>query len=432
MYGALKFFYANGGADCYIMSVGSYNDDFKKSNFTDAIPLLKKEPEPTMIVIPDLVELSDTDPYDVQKAMINHCGDDMPSRVAILDIPGGYEETDIKESTVDKFRSAVSPINAKSNSYAAAYYPWLHTTIFQESDVSYKNLTDAGLTTLETALRSEFHLLSAPILDTSDKNGQRKFNKARDMDIKISYLVKQKYKGSYNANKYPTFEKLTDKDKQQDMADAAIKIQSEFYNLVLDHILKTLNLMPPSAGIAGVYTLVDNAEGVWKAPANVAMQSVIAPAIKINNEMQEDLNVPLDGKSVCAIRAFKGMGNMVWGARTLDGNSNDWRYVNVRRTLIYLEQSIKEAAKAYVFAPNDASTWVNVKSMISNFLTGVWKQGGLVGPKPADAYSVSVGLGTTMTNDDIQQGIMRVMVKVAVSHPAEFIEITFQQQMQKA
>ena len=189
--------------------------------------------------------------------MINHCGDDMPSRVAILDIPGGYEETDIKESTVDKFRSAVSPINAKSNSYAAAYYPWLHTTIFQESDVSYKNLTDAGLTTLETALRSEFHLLSAPILDTSDKNGQRKFNKARDMDIKISYLVKQKYKGSYNANKYPTFEKLTDKDKQQDMADAAIKIQSEFYNLVLDHILKTLNLMPPSAGIAGVYAKCD-------------------------------------------------------------------------------------------------------------------------------------------------------------------------------
>ena len=123
---------------------------------------------------------------------------------------------------------------------------------------------------------------------------------------------------------------------------------------------------------------------------------------------------------------------MVWGARTLDGNSNDWRYVNVRRTLIFLEQSIKEAAKAYVFAPNDANTWVTVKSMISNFLTGVWKQGGLVGPKPADAYSVSVGLGTTMTNEDIQLGIMRVMVKVAVSHPAEFIEITFKQQMQKA
>ena len=123
---------------------------------------------------------------------------------------------------------------------------------------------------------------------------------------------------------------------------------------------------------------------------------------------------------------------MVWGARTLDGNSNDWRYINVRRTLIFLEQSIKDATNAYVFAPNDATTWVNVQSMISSFLTGVWNQGGLVGPKPADAFSVSVGLGSTMTNDDIQQGIMRVSVKVAVSHPAEFIEITFEQEMQKA
>jgi phage tail sheath protein FI len=100
--------------------------------------------------------------------------------------------------------------------------------------------------------------------------------------------------------------------------------------------------------------------------------------------------------------------------------------------MIFLEQSVKDAAKAYVFAPNDASTWTNVKSMISNFLTGVWKQGGLVGPKPASAFSVTVGLGSTMTNDDILNGIMRVSVKVAVSHPAEFIEITFQQQMQEA
>jgi hypothetical protein len=141
--------------------------------------------------------------------------------------------------------------------------------------------------------------------------------------------------------------------------------------------------------------------------------------------------MPIDGKSICAIRAFTGRGNLVWGARTLDGNSNDWRYINVRRTLMYIEQSVQDAAKAYVFAPNDAGTWVNVKSMISSFLTGLWKQGGLVGPKPADAFSVTIGLGSTMTGDDILNGIMRVAVKVAVSHPAEFIEITFQQEMQK-
>ncbi|MDN3644577.1 phage tail sheath C-terminal domain-containing protein, partial [Lutimonas halocynthiae] len=132
------------------------------------------------------------------------------------------------------------------------------------------------------------------------------------------------------------------------------------------------------------------------------------------------------------IRAFTGRGILVWGARTLDGNSNDWRYINVRRTLIFIEQSVKDAAKAFVFEANDANTWVNVQSMIENFLTDIWKQGGLVGPKAEDAFSVSVGLGTTMSNNDIQLGIMRVMVKVAVSHPAEFIEITFQQEMQKA
>ena len=97
-----------------------------------------------------------------------------------------------------------------------------------------------------------------------------------------------------------------------------------------------------------------------------------------------------------------------------------------------LEQSVKEAASAYVFAPNDPSTWVSVKSMIGNFLTGVWNQGGLVGSTPDAAFSVSIGLGSTMSNDDILNGIMRVTVKVAPSRPAEFIEITFQQQQQQS
>ncbi len=195
--------------------------------------------------------------------------------------------------------------------------------------------------------------------------------------------------------------------------------------------MEHMNLIAPSAGMAGIYTTVDNNEGVWVAPANVGIQSTITPAIKIDHAAQEDLNMPIDGKSICAIRAFTGRGNLVWGARTLDGNSNDWRYINVRRTLMYIEQSVQDAAKSYVFAPNDAGTWVNVKSMISSFLTGLWKQGGLVGPKPADAFSVTIGLGSTMTGDDILNGIMRVAVKVAVSYPAEFIEITFQQEMQK-
>lgn len=100
--------------------------------------------------------------------------------------------------------------------------------------------------------------------------------------------------------------------------------------------------------------------------------------------------------------------------------------------MIMLEQSIRLATKAYVFEPNVAGTWVNVKCMISSFLISVWKRGGLAGAIPDDAFSVHVGLGETMTPEDILEGILRVTVLVALVRPAEFIEITFQQQMQKS
>jgi phage tail sheath protein FI len=195
---------------------------------------------------------------------------------------------------------------------------------------------------------------------------------------------------------------------------------------------RKLNLLPPAAAMAGVYTLVDNARGVWKAPANVSLSAVISPAVNITHDEQEDLNVTTAGKSVNAIRSFIGEGTLVWGARTLDGNSLDWRYINVRRTMIMIEESLRLATKAYVFEPNVSGTWVTIKGMANNFLTSVWKRGGLAGASPEDAFSVSVGLGETMTPEDILEGILRVTILVAVSRPAEFIEITFQQQMQKS
>lgn len=421
MYSSIKFFYENGGGDCYIMSIGAY--DYSKKAITDttdfmnAITLLKKETEPTMLVIPDLVEIMDptADPesdtylqdkyanaYSLQNEMINHCGE-MMNRVAVLDIPGGYSEPLVGTTSVEQFRNSVEPLDPKFNSYAAVYYPWLHTTVYQTSEVSYKNIDRASYEVVTNMLNVEF----------TDAKGVLSTN----MEKIISAFT------SDPAN--------TPQETTLDKANLILSNLSKSYQLLTGAIMSNMNLIAPSAGMAGIYTSVDNNEGVWVAPANVGIQSTIMPAIKIDHAAQEDLNMPIDGKSVCAIRAFTGRGNLVWGARTLDGNSNDWRYVNVRRTLIYIEQSVQDAAKAYVFAPNDAGTWVNVKSMISSFLTGLWKQGGLVGPKPADAFSVSVGLGSTMTGEDILNGIMRVAVKVAVSHPAEFIEITFQQEMQK-
>lgn len=420
LYSAIRFFYENGGSTCYVVSTGGY--DYSMTGltttkpFTDALTVLEKESEPTMIVIPDAVELMDPTEtelaskyalcYTLQGEMINHCGL-LATRVALIDIPGGYEEPLVGTTSVEGFRNAVEPTLPKFNSYAAAYYPWLHTTVNQLTDISYKNIAPASYATVKTLLNAEFPNVVDPKTKTSVPNPIGKY---------VTALFAAK----------PASDGIT-----QDKADSVLKNLSSSYKLVLKHLLEKLNLMPPSAALAGIYTTVDNNEGVWIAPANVGVQGVIAPAIKIDHKAQEDLNMPLDGKSVSAIRSFPGKGVLVWGARTLDGNSNDWRYINVRRTLIYIEQSVKEAASAYVFAPNDASTWVSVKSMISNFLTGLWNQGGLVGPKPGDAYSVTVGLGSTMTSDDILNGRMIVAVKVAVSHPAEFIEITFQQEMQK-
>jgi phage tail sheath protein FI len=97
-----------------------------------------------------------------------------------------------------------------------------------------------------------------------------------------------------------------------------------------------------------------------------------------------------------------------------------------------IEQSLKLASRAYVFEPNDANTWITVKSMFDNFLTNLWKQGALAGAVPEQAFSVAVGLGSTMTGNDILDGKMLITVKVAIVRPAEFIEITFQQQMQQS
>lgn len=153
----------------------------------------------------------------------------------------------------------------------------------------------------------------------------------------------------------------------------------------------------------------------------------------LNDDQQANLNIDAaTGKSINVIRAFAGQGVLVWGARTLDGNSQDWRYINIRRIMIVIEQSVKLAARAYVFEPNEANTWASVKSMISNFLNDLWKRGALAGAKPEDAYSVSVGPGSTMTADDILNGMMNITLLVAISHPAEFIVITFQQQMQQS
>ncbi len=191
-------------------------------------------------------------------------------------------------------------------------------------------------------------------------------------------------------------------------------------------------VVPPSGAIAGIYASVDGTRGVWKAPANVSLNTVIEPMVNIDDNMQEDLNIDTNaGKSVNAIRSFTGKGVLVWGARTLAGNDNDWKYIPVRRFYIMVEESVKRAAFQFVFEPNDGRTWVRLRAMIENYLTGLWRLGALAGSKPETAFYVKVGLGQTMTFQDILDGKLIVEVGMAPVRPAEFIILRFSQIQQQ-
>lgn len=413
LYNSLRLFFQNGGGPCYIVSVGDYAHDLDTGKFQAGVDELLKEQEPTMVVIPEAILLPVDQCVTLQQSVLAHCGEKMRNRVAILDIWGGDKpRSDPSGDPVTNFRSAIG-INFLD--FAAAYYPWLNTTIVGDKDLTYENI--ASTAKLKELLSGELGL-PASLPDKAPVKLAETFNAIAAIDKDWT-----KDTPALTADAILTSKALLNK---------TLSTISGLFNTIVGEARSKLNLLPPAAAMAGIYTMVDNSRGVWKAPANVSLAGVVSPTVSISAVDQEDLNVSTNGKSINAIRSFIGEGVLVWGARTLDGNSLDWRYINVRRTMIMLEESCRLAAKALVFEPNVAGTWITIKSMIQNFLTGIWKRGGLAGAVPEDAFSVHVGLGETMTPDDILEGILRVTVLVAIVRPAEFIEITFQQQMQKS
>jgi phage tail sheath protein FI len=203
------------------------------------------------------------------------------------------------------------------------------------------------------------------------------------------------------------------------------------YNAVKTALKDHFIVLPPSGAVAGVYAAVDTSRGVWKAPANVSLADVIEPVVKLDNARQDDLNIDATtGKSINALRAFAGKGTLVWGARTLAGNDNEWRYISVRRFFNMVEESVKKSTYWAVFEPNDANTWVKVRGMIENYLTQKWREGALAGATTKDAFFVRCGLGTTMSAQDILEGRMIVEIGMAVVRPAEFIILRFSHKLQ--
>ena len=184
---------------------------------------------------------------------------------------------------------------------------------------------------------------------------------------------------------------------------------------VFDPLDKKNIAIPPSGSVLGIYARSDNTRGVHKAPANEVVRACVGLDCQFNKGEQDILNP----KGVNLIRSFPGQGIRVWGARTASSNPS-WKYINVRRLFIFIEESIKANTNWAVFEPNDEVLWVRVQRTISVFLTGLWRSGSLAGSSPEEAFFVNIGRNT-MSQDDIDNGRLICVIGVAPVKPAEFV-----------
>jgi phage tail sheath protein FI len=541
LYDSVRMFYANGGGDCYIVSVGGYNDqasDVDKQELLDGLATLEKVDLPTLLVIPESVHLDLAEAGEVHAAMLAQCNK-LQDRFAVLDIVDGDEEITPSVDPVADFRNNVGMNFLK---YGAVYYPWIKTTLpykidydaivngtytqggaavadikalFNAEIVESIDNIDADITTksgltapsggainnrgaLETYANDLYGYLKdffdlSFSADTGTNSAQSVHDKYVKADSSFHNLLKllfdynhfsqaansdapspawdnalitDDFSADFNpltfaapstdrndvftatstaTNAAPYFKALASKAEILVAGfyaelEAVRKSRTEnlqevdaVYKGIVNAIGKQGVVLPPSGAVVGIYAMVDNERGVWKAPANVSITAVKGPMVNVTHEDQESLNVDTEaGKSVNAIRAFTGKGTLIWGARTLAGNDNEWRYVPVRRFFNMVEESVKKATAQFVFEPNDANTWVKVRAMIENFLTLQWRAGALAGAKQDQAFYVRVGLGQTMTAEDILNGYMHVEIGMAVVRPAEFIILKFSHKMQES
>lgn len=375
MYYHLQSYFANGGGPCYIVSVGKPKQALIKRDLKKGLDEVYQYAEPTLLVFPDGIHLSKaSDLYSLYNDALmqaNELGD----RFVIMDV----SVNDLQgKSAIELFRESVTGgDNHSSLRYGAAYYPLLQSTI------AYHYADSSARITHDTIIKEQ---------GQADSKSKGEFD--------LLYLNNPKLSGT------------------------------PIYNEIKPAIANQTVTLSPSSAVAGVYTAIDNSRGVWKAPANVSLANVKAPGIPLTDAEQSALNVDVNtGKSINAIRQFAGKGTLLWGARTLTGNDNEWRYISVRRFFNMVEESVKKATSQFTFEPNEIDTWQKVRSLIENYLNTLWRAGALAGAKPEHAFFVRVGLGQTMMAQDILEGRMNIEIGMAPAKPAEFIITRFTQVM---
>ncbi len=380
----LEMFFANGGNDCFIISVGNYStNDVNNEDMLAGLELLNNEDLPTLILFPDAhSSLNSEDPSELHRAALAQCAD-RKDRFLICDVE---EVNNSNSESAEMFRNSIGSENLK---FGAAYFPSLITVLkYKYSEDKIKvSLNDSNISLRQNNSVLVLRHTEESILADASKS-----------DLSLYHVETGKYRIQYQ------------------------EIKS---------IINSQNIeLPPSAAMAGLYNNVDSTQGVWRAPANISLNYVISPKIEISNSQQEILNVDITGISINAIRKFSGRGVRPWGARTMAGNDNEWRYVSVRRFALMLEKSIKKAISAFTLEPNDPNTWIKVRTMTENYLSSLWREGALKGSNPEQAFFIKIGVGQTMSYQDVAEGNMNVEIGIATVRPAEFIVLKLTQKME--
>ena len=369
---SVRHYFENGGGECYVLNL---RDD-KPELLATAI---EEYPDISLLVYCEyLTPEIDSAVYSALSQLLSN----NQGYFLISDSPNG-----------------AAPAGLEDHPYVAAYYPAFRTF--------YKP--------------AEVEIAPEQILLTGYKNG--------------IYTLAQLIEGI----KPPVENQPADPDSETASATHAMIING-MGNFSYEYLPIYLRASP---AMAGLYALTDRTRGVWKAPANIAVAGVkslveisgtAATATPPNMTLSKLTDVHAAG--VNAIRSFTSKGIMVWGARTLKGTAQNsdknWIYVPVRRLFNSVERDVKAALGKAMFEPNHSATWETVRAAIDNYLYALWQEGALQGKKPEEAYFVQVGLGVTMTAQDLEEGNLIVEIGLAAVRPVEFVVLRFTQNIEQA
>ena len=400
LYDAMRMYFANGGGPCVIVSAGAGEPDADR--LLAAVAVAAAYQGATAIAVPDAVLLPAADWARVALGLIAACaraGD----RMAILDVCELSAAPD-GTSAVAAFRAALAEVPAEQRRFGVAYFP----ALIQADDPATIDLSwidPAALDTLKTTLAALSLTVAARALVALIGTSVARLEPA---DVGLP----------------PDPDLVTHRDLTNRLC-AAIPAMRH----LLAAIGETRRVVPPSGALAGIWCRSDAAHGVWTAPADVGVALAIAPTLAVDATLAAALDAPDQPLAINPLRVFASRGLLVWGTRTLDNQSDDWRYLAVRRTVTWIEQSIRLGLQQLVFAPNTAATWASAATTIEALLHGLWAAGGLSGATAADAFNVATGLGATMTAGDVLDGRMIVAVTVRLAGAAGPIELTFAQAM---